>query len=184
MVSEIVQTSTAVTVRCTNGHIEQGSHVILCVALGVLKAGSIKFSPALSTQKRFAIERLGFGAFEKLIFQFENAFWRSEDSEVSGILIKGHPVFPYWIDVSVNSERPTLAAHVSGAQALAFAKLDDDAAFDMAMSALSTACGVVPSEPVAWHRTHWASDPLSCGACTHTLSSLCYPAGNTQPEST
>lgn len=172
VVSEIVQTPTEITVRCTNGHIEHGSHVLLSVPLGVLKAGSIKFSPALSTQKRFAIERLGFGAFEKLIFQFENAFWRTVDNDVSGILIKGHPVFPYWVDVSVSAGRPTLAAHVSGPQALALAKLDNDEAFDMAMSALSSACGGVPAVPVEWHRTNWVTDPFSRGAYTHLPPSV------------
>ncbi|MBC2658502.1 FAD-dependent oxidoreductase [Pseudomonas sp. MSSRFD41] len=172
VVSEIEQTSSGVTVRCANGRIENGSHVILSVPLGVLKSGAIKFSPALSSQKRFAIEQLGFGCFEKLVFQFNNSFWKTAENDARGILIKDHPIFPYWVDVTVSPERPTLAAHVCGPKAIELSKLDDDTAFDMAMSALSSACGGVPAVPVAWHRTNWLSDPFSCGAYTHIPPSV------------
>lgn len=172
VVNEVVQTTAGVTVRCTNGHIEQGSHVVLSVPLGVLKAGSIRFTPDLSTQKQLAIERLGFGAFEKLILQFEHAFWRDIDTDVQGLLIKGHPVFPYWIDVSANAGHPTLAAHVSGPPAWALAELSRDTALDLALSALSKAFGGANVEPVASYQTNWLGDSSSRGGYTHLPPSI------------
>lgn len=172
VVNEVLQTAAGITVRCTNGHIEQGSHVVLTVPLGVLKAGSIRFIPDLSLQKRLAIERLGFGAFEKLILQFEHAFWRNVDTDVQGLLIKGHPIFPYWIDVSANAGRPTLAAHVSGPPAWALAELSHEAALDLALSALSKAFGSAIENPVASYQTNWLGDTSSRGGYTHLPPSI------------
>src|SRR5439155_26943686 len=61
-----------VRVRARNGSGKQetfrGSHVVVTVPLGVLKSGSITFSPhPLPTWKRAAIRRLGFGNFEKVV---------------------------------------------------------------------------------------------------------------------
>eukprot|EP00475_Leptophrys_vorax_P010585 TRINITY_DN17171_c0_g2_i1.p1 TRINITY_DN17171_c0_g2~~TRINITY_DN17171_c0_g2_i1.p1 ORF type:complete len:417 (-),score=9.24 TRINITY_DN17171_c0_g2_i1:421-1605(-) len=49
--------------------------VVVTVPLGVLKAGDIAFSPALSADKQGAISRLGFGVVNKVFFFFNGTFW-------------------------------------------------------------------------------------------------------------
>lgn len=184
-VSEVQQTTEGVTVRCTDGRVERGSHVVISVPLGVLKAGGIRFSPDLPVAKKRAIEQLGFGAFEKLILQFEQAFWKIGNASPSGVFIRDHPVFPYWIDVTSSAGRPTLAAHIAGPPALKLAELSPDAALAMALAALATAFACEIPKPTAVHQTNWSGDPFSRGAYTHLspvstiedLQSLSEPAG-------
>jgi monoamine oxidase len=78
-VSEITDTGTGVIVRTNRGELE-GSHAIVTVPLGVLKAGRIAFEPALPASKAGAIADLGFGAFEKVALRYEEAFWRTPDA--------------------------------------------------------------------------------------------------------
>nr|WP_243771516.1 NAD(P)/FAD-dependent oxidoreductase [Burkholderia sp. D-99] len=182
LVNEVLQDAEGVTVCCTNGRVERGSHVVMSVPLGVLKAGDIRFSPDLPAVKKTVIERLGFGSFEKLILQFEQAFWHSGNACSRGVLIQDHPVFPYWIDVSLSAGRPTLAAHISGPPAFALARLSRDAALAMALSALAKAFGCDIPHPTAVHQTNWLGDPCSRGGYTHLPPSSGVPDIQTLSE--
>jgi hypothetical protein len=54
----------------------QGSHVIVSVPLGVLKARrGIRFELRLPQDKSAAIKRVGFGRIEKVAMRFDEAFW-------------------------------------------------------------------------------------------------------------
>eukprot|EP01116_Phalansterium_solitarium_P021841 TRINITY_DN696_c0_g1_i2.p1 TRINITY_DN696_c0_g1~~TRINITY_DN696_c0_g1_i2.p1 ORF type:complete len:382 (-),score=111.94 TRINITY_DN696_c0_g1_i2:451-1596(-) len=59
----------------TNRFTVQAAAAIVTVPLGVLKAGSITFSPPLPAPKTLAIERLGYGAIEKVVLVFNEHFW-------------------------------------------------------------------------------------------------------------
>lgn len=155
-----------VSVRCADGRVERGSHVVITVPLGVLKARSITFRPALPAEKSAAIDRLGFGTFEKLIFGFDVPFWHGE-STPGGWLLRSHPVFPYWIDLTPVTGVPTLAAHVSGPPADELLQLSHEVAVAMARDAIGTATGCkVPHH--SWvHCTRWRMDPFSRGSYSH-----------------
>jgi len=49
--------------------------VVVTVSLGVLKAKKIEFQPELPTEKLRAINNMGFGLMNKVIFLFEEPFW-------------------------------------------------------------------------------------------------------------
>jgi len=166
-VASIHSDARGVTLECSDGRVERGSHVLLSVPLGVLKAETIAFSPALPKEKLAAIQRLGFGHFEKLLLSFDQPFWPTGQEARSGLLLKDHPLFPYWLDLTPLTGTPTLAAHVSGPPALELAKLDDASALAQAMEALAAACGGWLPPPSAVHRTRWSSDPYSRGAYLH-----------------
>src|SRR5262249_29978404 len=52
-----------------------GAAALITLPLGVLKAGSVDFSPALPDRKLEAIQRLGVGCLSKLVFTFDEVFW-------------------------------------------------------------------------------------------------------------
>ena len=85
VVTSIAASFTGVTVTGTDGSGVTRSfaadHVIVTVPLGVLKAGSITFSPALSSAKQEAITHAGFGTVNKVAFFYEKPFWASNASE-------------------------------------------------------------------------------------------------------
>jgi monoamine oxidase len=47
------------------------------VPLGVLKANTIKFQPKLPLHAEDFIEKMGFGLMNKVIFEFEECFWKN-----------------------------------------------------------------------------------------------------------
>ena len=53
--------------------------VVVTVPLGVLKAGSIAFTPGLPLDKQGAINRLGMGSNHKLVLLFDEVFWDNTD---------------------------------------------------------------------------------------------------------
>ncbi|CAI5515775.1 unnamed protein product, partial [Closterium sp. Naga37s-1] len=68
-----------------------GDAAIITLPLGVLKAGVVTFSPALSTRKQGAIRRVGFGNVNKVFFFYNTTFWPTwadeyfiEDAQLPG----------------------------------------------------------------------------------------------------
>jgi lysine-specific histone demethylase 1 len=55
-----------------------GDCIVVTVSLGVLKASSIQFEPALPHHKMRAISRLGFGLLDKVVLVFKKIFWDME----------------------------------------------------------------------------------------------------------
>jgi monoamine oxidase len=75
-VSEIGYGDEGVSVRLLSGEVITGSHAVVTVPLGVLKdRAAIAFTPGLPADRRAAIDRLGFGRFEKVILRFDEPFW-------------------------------------------------------------------------------------------------------------
>jgi hypothetical protein len=64
----------------------QPESCVLQVPLGVLKAKTIKFAPALPAWKRGAIERVGFGPIEKVVLLFHRRFWEA-DADFFGCML-------------------------------------------------------------------------------------------------
>ena len=66
-----------VQVKCANGQVYAGSHVLVTVPLGILQGrvpeAKIAFVPPLSRRKRGAIDKLGYGTVNKAILQFDPA---------------------------------------------------------------------------------------------------------------
>ncbi|CAI5931769.1 unnamed protein product [Closterium sp. NIES-65] len=68
-----------------------GDAAIITLPLGVLKAGVVTFSPALSARKQGAIRRVGFGDVNKVFFFYNSTFWPTwvdeyfiEDAQLPG----------------------------------------------------------------------------------------------------
>ena len=49
--------------------------LVVTLPLGVLRAGAVRFSPALK-EKRALVRKLGFGGVARITLQFDRAFWR------------------------------------------------------------------------------------------------------------
>lgn len=65
----------------TPGRVYAADAVVVTVPLGVLKREKIQFDPPLSSRKKKAIKRLGFGNLNKVIMLFEDAFWDTDDGD-------------------------------------------------------------------------------------------------------
>ncbi len=141
---------------------EKGTHAVVAVPLGVLKADVPEFTPALPLGHADAIERLGFGPYEKVALTFAEPWW-----EAAGlshlVLFPKEPDLPAtWVfDERAFGNGPTLTAHVFASNAPHLT--DGDRLFAM----LAQAAGREVPAPVAVTTTSWTDDPYSRGAYTH-----------------
>jgi len=77
-----------------------GSHVVVAVPLGVLKARTIRFYPTLPDDKRASIGRVGFGWIEKVAMRFDEPFWAdAQHTHIVNISSRVPLQLPLWIDV-------------------------------------------------------------------------------------
>jgi hypothetical protein len=143
---------------------------IVTVPLGVLKAGTIAFSPALPGPKTAAIQNLGFGLMNKVFLEFNKPFWPkkmpmlsvfTEDEERSLLFVpvalgRGH------------DHRAVLAAFATGHQAERIERLSDAEVVAATMAEIRS---VLPRagvpEPIAFAISRWRSDPFARGSYSH-----------------
>ena len=149
---------------------EWTADAVLCTAsLGVLKSGSIAFSPPLPETKRAAIGRLGFGCLNKLVLEFESAFWLDED--VFGCVREAQDargrLYMFW-NIHRVTDRPVLVALMSGDSAWAAEQCEDEQQLvDECRQLLSRMTGRPVPQPVSWRLTRWGADPLARGSYSY-----------------
>jgi monoamine oxidase len=155
-------------VRGADGTSEEGSHVVVAVPLGVLKRGEPRFSPALPPDRLAAVERLGFGRYEKVVLRFDEPFWRA--AGLPHVLIfprdPGDPAV-WAVGQDAFGAGPVLAFQVFHSAAGHLLGATQDAAAQWALDMLAEATGGPCPAPAAVAVTSWADDPYSGGAYTH-----------------
>jgi monoamine oxidase len=167
-VAEIAADGGGVRLRTADGAVLDGSHALVTVPLGVLKRGAPRFAPALPADKAAAIERLGFGRYEKVALRFRTAFWR--DAGLSHLLL--FPADPdqvtLWVfDLDAFGAGPVLVAHVFHSTSGRVLDGTPEQAGDWVLDQLGAALGSPCPRPVAVAVTDWSHDPFSCGAYGH-----------------
>jgi monoamine oxidase len=159
----------------------------LCtIPLGVLKAHSPTFNPALPERKLETIARVHVGTLEKLLLSYDQAWWPSSDqvgsmtflptsttssppTSIKEVLDQATLVVASFAGPSLPNPQPTLLIYLSATPATALASLKataEDVANAM-HTLISTRLGVSnASKPSKAALTTWGSDIYSCGATT------------------
>jgi monoamine oxidase len=167
-VAEIACSASGVRVRGVDGASEEGSHVVVTVPLGVLKRGAPRFRPALPPDRLAAIERLGFGRYEKVALRFDEPFWRAAGLPHAMIFPRDSGAPAVWaIGLDAFGAGPVLVFQIfhSAARHVVGAAPDDAARWvlDLLAEAIGRSCPA----PTAVAVTSWANDRYSGGAYTH-----------------
>src|SRR2546425_6824157 len=116
---------------------------IVTVPLGVLKAGALHFTPAL-TGKEQALSALEMGAVARVSLCFESEVWATQDRLSSDrFLLTGDPPFPAWW-VSRPQPFPVVTGWAGGPHARALAGLSDAQRVRVALDALTVVLGMDP----------------------------------------
>lgn len=138
--------------------------VVLTVSVGLLKAGSIKISPALPASHQAALDRLGMALLNKIALFYPSIDWPAE--EEYWVLANGE--FPSIIANHCRySGAPLLLALTGGATSRAVETLEDDEVVGRLHRAIEHAHGRRIVEPERAIVTRWASDPLALGSYSH-----------------
>ncbi|MBX3002096.1 MAG: FAD-dependent oxidoreductase, partial [Caldilineaceae bacterium] len=137
---------------------------VITVPLGVLKAGNIIFSPALPAEKSAAIERIGFGNYEKLALKFPRCLWPAEPHRFCYLPGTQPELFTSWLNMTHYGGEPILVASHAGSRACLTNRWDDERIIGEALVVLRKLFDPQVPEPVAYVRTGWESDPFSQGS--------------------
>jgi len=163
VVSSIDTAGDRAVVVTSQGNFEAGA-VVVTVPLGVLKAGSIQFLPALSEPKSRAIAKLGMGALSKSCLRFESEFW-PDDTELIDIVPPASRRGQWVESLSLSglSDVPALMMFNAGTFARAVETMTDAEVIASASTALKPAFGEIPA-PTGLLRSVWSVDPFSLGS--------------------
>ncbi len=153
-----------VTVETPDGP-HRGSHVIVTAPLGVLKAGAITFDPPLPDTKLRAIDAVGVGVVEKLIFTFDAPFWRAKPDSPRSVFhipdVLGD--VPAFVDTADSAGCPMLVAFLTGEQLNEMAEAPQPFV-DRGCEVLREIFPDSYQAPTSVHVTEWGTDPFSLGS--------------------
>ena len=167
-VDEVTVSAGGVTVRAVDGTTELGSHAVVTVPLGVLKQGTPRFNPALPADRIAAIERLGFGCYEKVALRFDHPFWRDAGFPHAMLFPENPAESTVWvIGQDAFDAGPTLVCFAFHSAAHRVLDTTPHQAAQWVLTMLAEAIGRPCPAPTAVAVTGWASDPFSRGAYTH-----------------
>ena len=159
----VEQTQDGVTVT-GDGWSESGSHLVVTVPLGVLKADGIRFEPPLPTERRALIDRTGFGNLEKVVLAFAEPFWRDADPGLQHSVVypaDRREAATWTWDFGLTPTLMFLVAH-SAAPTM---WRDPEA---WALEQLEALYGEpLPAPPTGCLSTDWLHDPYALGAYAH-----------------
>lgn len=151
-----------VEVELASGERLLADRVIVTVPLGVLKAGSIRFTPALSAGKQAAIDRLGMGLLNKHFLRFKAPFWPT-DIDWHECMKREPGRWSQWVSLA-KTGAPVLLGFTGSDAARQVETLDERAVLADAGAALRDMFGAATPDPIAAQVTRWANDPLAGGS--------------------
>lgn len=138
-------------------------HVLITLPLGVLKAGTVAFQPALPAEKLMAIQKLGMGVLNKCYLRFEKAFW-PVDVDWIEYIPEVHGLWSEWVSFMKAANQPVLLGFNAADQGRAIEKWSDEKIVASAMTTLRTIYGDEIPEPIGHQITRWASDSFAFGS--------------------
>jgi len=168
VVESVVVTEAGVGVTLQGGEVEEASHVVITVPLGVLKSGGLDFRPPLPPDRREAIAQLGFGSYEKVVLVFDRSFWRDSAMSHSIVFPRAEDLAAMWFfDLDAFDAGPAIAAHLFHTVATSVRDWPPGSVVDWVRALISEASGLECLEPIATAVTSWSEDPYSMGSYTH-----------------
>jgi monoamine oxidase len=167
-VDEVALSAAGVRVRSTDGQAADASHVVVTVPLGVLKRGVPRFAPDLPADRWAAVERLGFGRYEKVVLQFDRPFWSAAGLSHLMLFPRDPEESTIWvIDQDAFGAGATLVFHLFHRAAGRVRTATDDEAAGWMLGMFAEAVGSPCPAPSAVAVSRWADDPYAGGAYSH-----------------
>jgi monoamine oxidase len=157
-VASVEQTPDGVRVVTSAGDFA-GSHALVTVPLGVLKAGAIRFDPPLPAAHCDAIARVGFGTLEKVALAYPRPVLPSHITLVDS----PHPDWLMLLDFSAWYGVPVVVALAPGEHGRALAEMDEDKRVASLHELVCRVAGPDTPDPIAFATTSWATDPFLLG---------------------
>lgn len=150
-----------------NEIISEADYVLVTVPLGVLKANSIQFIPALPSTKQNAIQKIGINCVNKFLLTWDTPFW--DDEQYISYTPETRDKFNFFVNVK------TFHPNVNALMTFAYADygrqtetMTDAQVIDEIMQHLKDIYGNSIPNPTNLLRTKWQSNENSFGAYSYT----------------
>lgn len=164
-------------IECEDGFTVEADYVVSTIPLGVLKHGSVEFTPPLPSPKTDAISRLGFGILNKIILVYAEAFWDTS-RDIFGCLRAPNSRHSLkqtdyasqrgrcfqWFNVSNTSGIPVLIGLMAGDAGFDTEHSKNDELVAEATEVLRSVYGAKVPQPVHSIVTRWGSDKFARGS--------------------
>lgn len=137
--------------------------VLVTLPLGVLKAGNVRFVPALPEKKQTAIATLGMGVLNKCYLRFPEVFWPN-DVDWLEYIAEEHGEWTEWVSFVRTTGQPVLLGFNAGTRGREIEAMTDEQIVESAMETLRILYGDDIPEPTDFQITRWASDPFARGS--------------------
>ena len=145
-------------------------YVVTTETLGCLKAKGINYVPPLPQEKQDAIDRMGFGVFDKSILVYDEAHWDAEDFIMETMpALSGR--WKVYLNYDAVMDKPALVALNVADTARELEGQTDAQLMAELLAALRVIYPTLP-DPVEFIQTRWYEDPFSRGAYSY------YAVGN------
>jgi monoamine oxidase len=155
------------TVRVTTNHgVFEAQRCVVTLPLGVLKAGSVRFSPPLPASLRSAVRRLGFGAAHRLALRFPSVFWDA-GVEFLGYASADGATSVEFNDASRYTGQPILTLNTCAGYSRAVEAQGSVGASALAMEILRKVYGSSIPNPIDAVASDWNSSPFSQGSYSY-----------------
>ncbi|HYN11266.1 MAG TPA: NAD(P)/FAD-dependent oxidoreductase [Burkholderiales bacterium] len=136
---------------------------VITLPLGVLQAGSVRFSPQLSA-KQAALEKLASGPVIRVAMRFREAFWDERCPDVAFFHSPRAPFPTFWTPLPMRA--PLLTAWAGGPKAARLAGSSEKELLRAALASVRSAFGRVPRIEAAYVQD-WQSDPYARGGYSY-----------------
>jgi|GEM_PF-105209 len=164
-VSAIDYSGTGVAIVTNKGNFS-ADYTVVTVPLGVLKKGSISFTPALPTSKQAAIDKVSMGGINKVALLFDQAFW-DINTQYFGYAGETKGQYQYFLNARTFSSANALMTFGFGNYGLTMEDQTDAQIQADIMSILRQMFGESAPEPTKILVTRWSSDPFAYGAYSY-----------------
>src|SRR5690606_22398569 len=129
------------SVRTRNGDTFQSRAVVITLPLGILKTGSVRFSPTLG-QKRVLIDKLGWGQVARITLRFKPTLWNvmppalgARHGRAFGFV--NAPGLPYSVWWALRAPAPILTGWAGGERAEALLGIPESRRVRLAVDSLA-----------------------------------------------
>lgn len=149
------------------GQIYQADRCLITTSVGVLRSGSIAFTPALPQVKQDALRLIGFGPGMKILLRFSSRFW---PADLGSLYIPG-TVPEFWSPSTGQDGGPyVLTAFVHGTEAASLSAMGADAVDFVVGQLFGTFPGANPRGLlVSSHIEDWGKNPYVRGTYSYPV---------------
>lgn len=178
VVKEIIWEKDQVKVTTDDGAVYQAGQLLIAMPLGVLQAkksetGAISFTPQIPKHSQ-AIQRIGFGAVIKLLFEFDTAFWldaksremAGKDVDKMGYLFSDEEIPTWWTQAPDQST--VLTGWIGGPAAADKVNMPDTEVLEQGLQSLAAIfkrdSEELKRQLIAYRIMNWTADPFTRGS--------------------